>query len=1036
MPKTQERNPSSPIRSRNIPAAHCVGRAVKLALAGAFAVAAAASVQAQQAGAGAAGETVDELEEVVVTGTSIRREDDAALPVTVVSQEDMELRDAGSPVDLLTSLPAVANVPMNESNQGGAGARGDIAAVSLRGLGSGSTLLLLNGRRMAAHGISANEGGVPANSVNANVMPSRGLARVDVLRDGASSIYGSDAVAGVVNFVVDTTFQGTEVQLQAGLNEIDSGNDRRATITHGDYYFGERLHWISTFDAYDRDETKARDIMGDSNKVALAPPGFNSLTGPFFDRNASSRYPSFRVGTSTQTRYLVPTATGAAFSTTVPARDGQFSADYYFDVNNGYALPKSTRLNWFNQVDFKVSDKLSLFAEVMLYKAESTMVRDPIVYTSSADRVITLAVSNPFNPFGSRYYDPAGAANPDGSPRLTGTPQSVSLASYRFEDNGPETVEVDSDADRFVLGARGEIGAGWTWETAVARSRATTEDVSQNGLRESKVQAAVAAGQYNPFGYNFGIVDGVVVPTTPYTNDPAVRAGFTEKFVQIGRDYLTSVDARVSGPVLDTWAGSIQVAIGGEHRWDDYELHRPQFHGLNYANDLGLDPGNNDFVRASPVGNIDGDRKVVAGFAETVIPLAAPANAIPLLHSLNIGASVRYEHYDDFGSTTNPKFTLEYRPVEQVMVRGSYNEGFRAPTLAAVNYPSRTSVSSYSDPYRLLLGSFATPQDGSFSRLATTSGNPDLSPELSKGYTLGVVVDLPIVSGLRFSVDWFKIEQADIIAAPSSTQLRNNDMDLLLAATQAALAAGTPLANIDLGSGTGAYQGNALVRRGVVTQADRDLFAAYNAANPGAPLAVVGPIIDTATPFSNLDTAEIEGFDYNITWSTPMLAWGKFGVSTDWSYIRKFERVGGYTGDVGTQVGIDGTPKWRGSFGANWSLADWNAGVSAYYIGSYASSGATISAAAYEALEDKSYVTELDGTYYWKVQDSTTFNAFVQKTFNTGSGWLDGVALRLGVRNLTNKKPPLSPDNAGYDAGVYNSVAAGRGWTFRLSKTF
>jgi hypothetical protein len=159
-------------------------------------------------------------------------------------------------------------------------------------------------------------------------------------------------------------------------------------------------------------------------------------------------------------------------------------------------------------------------------------------------------------------------------------------------------------------------------------------------------------------------------------------------------------------------------------------------------------------------------------------------------------------------------------------------------------------------------------------------------------------------------------------------------------------------------------------------------------------------------------------------------------VTTDWSYIKKYERIGGYTGDVGVQVGIDGTPEWRGSFGLNWSLASWSAGASAYYIGSYASSGATISAANYNALADKSYVTQVNGIYYWEVQDSVTFNAFVQKSFESENAWLDGIALRLGVRNFTNEKPPLSPDNAGFDASVYNSVASGRAWTLRLSKSF
>src|SRR5262249_45124175 len=160
---------------------------------------------------------------------------------------------------------------INDSTQGGAGARGDIAAVNLRGIGSGNTLVLLNGRRIAAHGISATEGGVPELSVNVNVLPNVGLARVDVLRDGASSLYGSDAVAGVINFVTDNKYIGNQAQIQTQLTEAGSGSEAGFSFLHGSDAFDGRMHWTSTFNLYWKQALQSADLPNatDSNKVGL-----------------------------------------------------------------------------------------------------------------------------------------------------------------------------------------------------------------------------------------------------------------------------------------------------------------------------------------------------------------------------------------------------------------------------------------------------------------------------------------------------------------------------------------------------------------------------------------------------------------------------------------------------------------------------------------------------------------------------------------------------------------------------------------------
>ena len=180
-----------------------------------------------------AGGTV-KLEAFTVTGSNFKRLDqEKVLPVTVFNLEAMEARNALTPVEMLTALPQITNLPLNESQNGGANARGDNANVNLRGIGAGSTLVLLNGRRIAPHPITSNDGGVPAFYANVNQLPTQGIERIDVLRDGASSIYGSDAVAGVINYITRRDFRGTEFRLRLGAPERGRREGVQATLPVG-----------------------------------------------------------------------------------------------------------------------------------------------------------------------------------------------------------------------------------------------------------------------------------------------------------------------------------------------------------------------------------------------------------------------------------------------------------------------------------------------------------------------------------------------------------------------------------------------------------------------------------------------------------------------------------------------------------------------------------------------------------------------------------------------------------------------------------
>lgn len=991
-------------------------------------------------------ETPLKLEAFTVTGSNIRRLDqEKVLPVTVLGREAMEARDAMTPVQLLTALPQVVSVPINESNGTGAIARGDVASISLRGLSSGNTLVLLNGRRLANHPITQNESAVLTSSVNVNQLPNRGVSRVEFLRDGASAVYGSDAIAGVVNYLMDSEFRGVELSAQAGLPEQGGAEYGRFTLTFGTDFAGGRGRLLSVLDGYSRKELylSEREVSRDADKSARAPEPFNVTTSPFFDRNASGPYASFRVGTATVTRYLVPTAPGVlGFTTTTPARTG-VTADYYYNINSDQMnLPKTERVNWFNRLEFDLTDRLTVFGEFSYYDSFTDFRRSPLPYSSGADLPLILGLDSPYNPFGSRFYHATGAPNADGTARVTGAPQTTRIMSFRVMDMGQERVEIDTDIFRVLGGLRGRLSDTWTWEAAAFYTRARTVDEVQNGLRESVMLASALksdASAFNPFGYTFKVVNGAVVPDQPYKNPASVMTPIYDKLPNLGESSITSVDLRTSGEVINLWSGPLSLAFGAEYREEELSHTRPPYAGLNPASS-GLDPTNNDFVQASATANIVGGRTVTSAYAETVIPLIADKNEIPLARTLEATASVRFESYDDFGETTKPKFGLNWKPASWLMVRASYNEGFRAPNLAVLNQRERTFVQAYADTFRVPITGLAS--DGTVNRTYTTAGNSALEPEFSKGKSAGVVVDVPWVKGLSFTVDFWEIDQRNIIDADTTAQVISNDYQLLRAFTQKQLSSGVAIGAINTGSGTASYVGDPRITRAAVPAADVAFFTSYNASRPTADqIAAFGPLTALRTAFSNSSKAFVSGTDIAMNYRLPELPVGRISLGTEWAYLTEsYATLPGST-VRDERLNQNGAARWRGNAHATLRRGDWTAGLSAYYIGPFADTGATTTQAVYDSLGKPSYiaVSEDQGSlsYFYKVAESLSFNAFVTKRFGSDAGrWLRNSSVRLGVTNLTDEEPPLSADPSGYQASVYNYLAIGRTWTLEVTRRF
>ena len=684
--------------------------------------------------------------------------------------------------------------------------------------------------------------------------------------------------------------------------------------------------------------------------------------------------------------------------------------------------------------------------DASLYRAESLTYREPDGVTQSTDGFIIVPAANPFNPFGNRFWSPTGAPNADGTPRLTGTPSAVSITNKRLTDLATRTSSVDASIYRGVAGLRGKLFQTWSWEAALLYSTARVTDNEQGPDRKSFLIAAInqsdPARAFNPFTRSFAVQGGTLVATGPYVNPDSVTSTFRSSFADNGITKIGSGDFRASGDVWRIWGGNtISGAFGGEFRYEAYDRFRAAFAGLNPAGS-GLDPESNDFLGYGPVSDTHGNRHVSALYAETVVPLVGREQNFPLVQSLEVSASARYESYTDFGATTKPKYGAAWKPATWAMVRGSYNEGFHAPNLVQLYSGVRKSTATNStDSYRSIVTGAII--DGPSNRRQISQGNRFLQPETSAGKSVGVVLDVPRIKGLSVSVDYWEIRQKSLIGSSGTIA---DDTAALQVATQAALAAGQNINAIDLGSGTAAYKGDPAIRRLALTQADRDAFAAYNArqTNPGNQRAAVGAIEAILITYFNKAQQFGNGFDFNVTYRFPQFALGQFAVSTDWTRLNDFHA---YTTPGaartnyrdGNSANVGGAlPVWRGSTTLTWRRKQWNAGLGHYYIGRYTDVNATTTQAVWDSLGNPGYIQPVfnNGAYAYRyvVHDTHSYNAFAAYRVSAQNRWLNGTSLRFGVNNVFNAKPPLSADSRGYEPSLYNVMARGRTYSLQVTK--
>ena len=936
----------------------------------------------------------NELEEIVVTGSQIRGAAISdALAVSVFTQAKIEALGVSSGDELLDFIPEQGQNFFNEAENISGGvnsARGDIGAFNLRNMGTGNTLVLVNGRRMVAAAGYQTEvvGGsfVPVTTYNSNALPVFGVDRVEILRDGASAIYGADAVAGVVNTVLKNDFEGFSLRLRYDEYDHLPRNDQRINIEWGRFFNGGRTNLGIYADFYHRDRINSQDDdkWSDSDYRRLIPAGspWEGNTR-FRNTSANSNFGQFDMSGS-----VSGITDGSGEFETYPmgdARcdggwqlnevmcghaDGQGTYRYNLWGNNVDLASELDRYNFFGYLNHDFDNGVQAYSEFSYYQAKTNLNRHPSASFSSVKLVV--GAENYYNPFG-----PCGSPNrlPD---EIIGADfpcegKSLLIDNYRYTEV-PRIVDTKNETWRLLQGFRGTMGE-WDWDAALLYSKAERNDVTHNRISNTLMQEALndpTPAAYNPF-------NGGVLPSN-----------IDRALVDVYRNNQTDlklIDFKVSRPDLfNLWAGPVGFLAGVEYREESFKDNRdPRLDGTIVFTDNDGDtfPLVGDVVNSSPSSDSRGGRDVTSVFAEL---------AIPLHSTLNVQAALRYENFSDTKSTTVGKVAFGWRPVEPLLIRGSWSQAFRAPNLVTINENLVVRNNTRNDYACFFVDPDEDILDCRYAMQRRAQGSQNLDPEESTNTSIGAVWN--ITEGLTVSLDFWTIEKEDTIGLFGEEN--HTILDLLL--------------RIEAGLGNCDQVFNPAVSRNAP---DDDQIAIYTAAGicPG------GDIEFIDDRYANLDTRTVEGYDIGIYWDVDTRV-GDFSFSYNGSFYETYEQEPGGAAKVllaaseaGTipqtipvagfddLLGLDGNQDEKHTASITWRNDNWAARVSGNKLGSFYQSSLTLS----------------DGTKYI-IPSMTTFNLSADYNFDL---WKSRSRVRLGVNNFTDERAPLADRYFGYFADAH-----------------
>lgn len=839
----------------------------------------------------------EQLEEVVVTGSRIGRASDFESP-SPISTFDREYIDTSGYLNLnqlLEKIPATGNGTFSTRGNNQDSTANGSAAVSLRGLGADATLVLVNGRRVAIGSFAES---VTTNFVDINSIPVAAIERVEILKDGASAVYGSDAVAGVVNIVLRNNFEGLEFTV--GYGDTSESDTAEKTLSAIWGTGGDDGNVTIIFDYFQNDSL----FNAERPKLATADQSFRGGQ----DFRSSRGFPgTFIVDGMTMVDPSCP-----------PERDVGVCVFDYGPFN--VLIPESERTGLMLLGNRSLGGDVELFTEIAVQHNNSIAQGAPTPLDDSAG--LTVPSTHPNNPFVS-------------------TSPTIDVFRFRPVDAGPRQWSIETDNLRLLLGLRGEIN-DWNWEVAASRGRSEslqTGSRSQGWVRTDLLQAELDAGTYNIFGTTF--------------NSPEVLDRIRTSLVRQGNSDLETFDATVSGPIFDMSAGPALIAAGVEYREESVS-----------------DVPDDQFQR----GLIFGTESVSAAAARDNWS-AFVEFSFPLLENLELQVAGRHDDYSDFGGTTNPKVAVRWDINDQIGVRGSWGEGFRAPSLAQIGLgPSQESL-FFMDTFGCAVNpTYCATTD----YLVIFSGNPDLEAEESETFNLGVSIS-PI-DNLKLSLDYWDITQEKKIDDVPFGFLYNSFCNV---------------------------QNSTVCVRGTP--------------QPGEAL---GALQSVSTSFINIGEQSASGVDLSGTYTMEMGA-GTLDLNLYYAYLIDFDRVeldsSGTNFVTRSLAGEYEYPESRWSLSGNYAVGDWTFFTQLDYVGEF---------------EDTPDI-DFDGTLDFDINTSRIVDSYLTVNAQVSYSGFRNTRLILGADNLFDEEPPFAIGDGDTDLyGYVQSQHSPRGMYWYLRANF
>jgi iron complex outermembrane receptor protein len=722
----------------------------------------AAFAQSQPTAAAASPEarTLDKIE---VTGSRIKRTDvEAAMPVTIIQKAEIEAQGITSAEQLLQQLNIASSGPDSlAANSGVAppGTRGNngVSGANLRGQGADATLVLLNGRRVAAHGLAGQV-------VDLNSIPFAAIERVEVLRDGASAVYGTDAIGGVINFITRNNYQGITLTAGADVTQEGGGN-----IFHGSLLGGwgdlDNDRW-NVWAAVNVKQNKIlrgnqRDFVNSFQADrGLSPdtrgtPFANIVTGTGSMIGGGLKDPVTGLTKTTINTLRLPGGAGCEnggdmmgdYGDKIWASPGaSFGCAWDYGRARTIQQPVDT-VQGIGRATFKVGENHEFFAEFMGSKVTSKRQFEAQQITTSINASATQLDAYELNANTKATYDAIYNQLHDYFGNQANLVYGSPIAyRWRCEVCGPRQIETTTKAYRALLGMTGSLGS-WDYNIGLSRAQSKAESMTAGGYYYTpQLKAALKNGVLNPF-----LMPGQSQSQAAY--DALAAADASGLQIYEGTSTTTTFDASFSGSLgFRLWSDNdVQAAAGVDVRREEYEFGGPAEWVAGNAYVFGVPGDASNYM--SPK-----QRNVKAVFAEV---------NLPVVDSLEVNLAVRHDRYDGFGGTTNPKYSFKWQPMDWLVFRGSYSTGFKVPDFAklfrGVTETQYTGL-DLADPATCPKGQYNPDVANCSEQIRPdiiTGGNPNLKPEEAEQRSIGFVIAPN--GNFNVSVDWWEIERTNTI---------------------------------------------------------------------------------------------------------------------------------------------------------------------------------------------------------------------------------------------------------------------------------